>query len=319
MALFKHFYSIIQWPGKDSPVSCRCWFLLLACLLPMPVLAQKLSVHVLGHKGGKIVVPDRGECLSDCEVWMPRTRVYSLFAVPASGYRFAGWKGVCRDTIGPLCTLSVGQEPMVSARFVATAAMPEPVKALLLVHGSGANAFVWNDFVGRYFENRCPVIYGGIILDDDASNPANQVYCYRVKSGYYDRFFQGLDQQGMREPASDLAPEIAPPREYLANEIKAAVLGILNRHPDSSLVVVGQGDSGLAARSGLQYENDLPGHIVGWLALADTAPQHLGKKGLVDDAKLEGDHHGQFLSMDVRPDQIRKLNKALRRLAPAWW
>jgi len=320
MAFIKRFHPYCQWLAKDNLANPGRLFLLLACLFATPVVAHKLTVQVRENTGGKIAIPGQGECLAECEVPLPPAEVLSLFAVPASGYRFAGWQGVCGNTTGPLCTLSVGQGPMASVRFEATEATPKPVKALLLVHGPGGNAFVWNDFVGRYFDNRCPVIYGGVILDDDASNPANQVHCYRVELGYYARFFQGTGYQDLQQSALDWGNNENFPREFLTYEIKAAYLGILNRHPHSSLVVVAsQGFRGLAARFLSPDDDGFPGHVVGWLALADTAPQRQGKGRGGDGARLKGIRHGAFLSLYARPDQTRKLNKALGQLAPDWW
>jgi len=318
MPTIKRTHKFYQWLAKGNPVIPWGLSLLAACWLPMPAHAQEFTLRVMENKGGKIVLPGQGDCLAECKVLMPQAKVHSLFAVPAYGYRFAGWRGVCGDTLGPLCTLSTGQGTAASAQFKANESMPVPVKALLLVHGPGANVFVWNDFVSRFFNNRCPVIYGGVVLDDDAQNPANQVYCYRVKLGYYGRYFRGLDQQGIEGPVSGLEQKQNPLAvEYLSNEIKAAMLGVLNRHPHSSWVVVGQGWSGLALKTGMQYDDGLPSHVAGFLALLDAAPRRRGKG---DGGDLdEGGAHGPFLSLDASPDQTHKLNQALGRLAPTWW
>lgn len=303
---------------RPKPTGVQYLLLLLAGFLPVPVLAYSLSVEVTGGTGGRVAVPGQGECLAKCG-WLARSsETLSLFAVPDPGYRFAGWEGECRDTLGPLCTLAADRNLETSVRFEPMDAKAGPVKALLLVHRPGGHASVWNDFVSRYFDNRCPVIFGGVLLDDDAGNSANQVFCYRIALGYYQNFLQIPEQPADQASSVSFDEATEMPLYQLANEIQAALLGIANRHPHSSFVVVGQGLGGLASQILVQDVGDVAGPIIGVLALGGQAPPQ-GQDGGHDGSYRFGSLPVPVVPLNARPDQNRKLNWALGQLAPAWW
>ncbi len=286
-------------------VACRWLLLLLLGSAPVTVLAAQLQVQVDGYNNGKIVVSGQGECRSECRLLMPQG-VASLFAVPDSGYRFLGWQGACEDTTGPLCTLAPGLDRKVRARFAKMAEVSGPIKALLLVHEPGAQAWVWNEFARRHFGNRCPLVYGGVLLEEDAINPKNQVHCYRVVLGYYTRFFQALKHQASTRSKGPHKTGLSS--HYVAYEINAAMLGIGNRHPESGVVVVAHGLSDAVAATVSRLDTETGSHLV-WLLRLDAADRQNTLGGFVREGGIRA----------AQPDQNRQLSKALSVLLPDWW
>lgn len=277
--------------------------LALLAVYASPTTALTLTAQVADGAGGKIVVmPGDTPCAPDCVIETYDQTVLSLFALPDEAYRFQGWEGACADTIGPLCTLKPGDDDVyLSARFVKVETPLEPIKALLLLHGENAAHTVWNALAERYFNNRCPLVYGGVVLGADSLNSDNGVSCYRIAFGYYAM----LDRNTADAPLVDDA--VAD--RQLAFEIRAAVLGLLNRHPDLSLTLVAQQDVAAAAQSFLRTDTAARSHVAGLLALQaadDTAVEPLTK-----DAML--------LERAAEPEQTGKIGLALTELTKSWW
>ncbi|KJV06990.1 hypothetical protein [Methylocucumis oryzae] len=225
-------------------------------LSPVTVLAHQLAIEMNTAPGGKVVLADHSECVVQCVLELTNSGLVSLFATPEPGYQFHAWGGACANTLGPLCTLAADQNLSVSVSFKPNNATENEIKALLLVPEPGVQATVWNEFVSEYFANQCPTIYGGVLLENDAMNPVNQVYCYRLTLGYYSLF----------------APDLTEPVELtqltqINAEIRAALLGIMNKHPNLSVTIVAQGLSGLAAQK-LLNEDDMDTSLIGVLSLA---------------------------------------------------
>lgn len=275
--------------------------------------AFTLDVQVADGIGGRVVsVPGNTDCVPYCTIEASSRSVVSLFALPDKAYRFDGWTEACVHTIGPLCTLIPSENIRLSARFVKVEAPQPPTKALLLLHNEGAKHTVWNEFVKQRFNNRCPVIYGGVVLGDDSFDPRNKVYCYRIAFGYYDmlKHSKAGDGRQMKKRFSS---------KYLGYEVRAAVLGVLNRHPNLSLTLVGQARAALAARSFLQSDTAEGSDVVGLLAL-----QQFSDDG--NDAASEPFYGEAFqtervavLELEAGPEQDGKISAALAQLTKSWW
>ncbi|HWP21000.1 MAG TPA: hypothetical protein VNO84_17855 [Burkholderiaceae bacterium] len=65
-------------------------------------------------------VPAGVDCGADCSEAYPNQTQVTLTATPGSGYRFAGWDGVCTGS-SPTCTVTMSQARTVSAIFTASA------------------------------------------------------------------------------------------------------------------------------------------------------------------------------------------------------
>ena len=78
----------------------------------------KTAAVALTVEGQGTVTPSEGAaCPASCE-WHPDAGAeWSLMAVPAAGWRFAGWAGACRDG-EPRCALTMTADQTVTARFV---------------------------------------------------------------------------------------------------------------------------------------------------------------------------------------------------------
>jgi hypothetical protein len=256
-------------------------------------------------------MPGNMACTPYCTVQTPPQALISLFATPDKGYRFKNWAGACVKTVGPLCTLKSQENSRVTAHFIKTKAPQSPAKALLLLHDADAKHTVWNDFVKQRFNNQCPVIYGGVLLEKEPMVSANKVYCYRVSFGYYDRLKQSENLKLAKQTISDSTPKKNSHRTHFAYEVQAAVLGILERHPNLSLTLIGQGQGALAARTFLQSDTDLTTHVVGLLALQ---PAHSTGTGNGYPATLP-----PLLTLEAEPDQDAKISAALTQLTQSWW
>ena len=289
----------------------------LACVLILAALslqaaAFRLDVQVAGGSGGRVaIVPGDTDCTLGCSIQAPPHSLLSLFALPDQGYRFQGWNGACAGTLGPLCTLRAGEPIDVSAHF-ARAEMPQaPIKALLLLHGEGARHTVWNEWVKQRFNNRCPVIYGGVVLGEDSFDPRNNVYCYRIAFGYYDM----LDHNAAKalQKAGD-TPKTSG--KQLGYEVRAAVLGLLNRHPELSLTLVGQARAALAAQSFLQADTEERSRVIGLLALQQSSDD--------DEQAVYGPLYREtggiaVLQLEAGPEQDGEISAALGGLTKSWW
>lgn len=297
--------------------------LLIAAMLaafPLNVSAVTIAVQVIDGLGGRVTnVPSDTGCQQNCTIQTAFETTVSLFAIPDKGYRFQGWDGACVNTIGPLCTLKAIEDSRVSARFVKSKSVHAPIKALLLLHDIRGKPIVWNEFVSQNFNNRCPVVYGGVVLTEDSFDPHNKVYCYRIAFGYYDllnvsktTMLGDAILDGNNKNADFFGKQ-------LSNEVATAVLGILSRHPQLSLTLVGQASAARAAQHFLQTNTVVRVDIVGLLAL-----QRSGLAGNAADYEALS-HVGfkpdraAYLSLDANPKQVAKISAALEQLPKSWW
>lgn len=290
--------------------------LFLSALLaaqPLPIAAVTLDVQVAGGSGGRIVsTPGDTHCAPDCTIQAPPQSLVSLFALPDKNYRFQGWDGACANTIGPLCTLRPEGNTRLSARFVKTESPQAPTKALLLLHGESLKHSVWNEFVKHRFNNRCPVIYGGVVLGEDSFDPRNNVYCYRIAFGYYDNLIHTKTAGLLQKTADNRKAKKRFSGKQSGYEVRAAVLGIENRHPDLSLTLVGQAHAALAAQSFLQVDSAESDEVVGLLALSHQA-KHSVRPVPFKTSRTDA------LILDAKPEQEGKISAALAQLTKSWW
>ncbi len=314
-------------PHTDPDLTSRrnklLWLLLSTVVFTtfsLQAAAITLSIQVADGLGGRVVgVPGNTDCMLSCTIEASSQALVSLFAVPDKGYRFTGWNGACADTLGPLCTLTTTENISVSARFVKTKVPKLPTKALLLLHGVGDRNTVWNEFVNERFHSRCPVVYGGVVLGEDSFDPRNKVFCYRIAFGYYD-MLNLSKAAGILQNVSDSRKAKYPSSsKRLGYEVRAAVLGVLDRHPNLSLTLVGQERAALAAQSFLQA--DIAEHcgVVGLLALqptnsyqSDTVSEQMYHEA-VDAGRTE------VLKLEAEPDQEGRISAALTQLTKSWW
>ncbi len=283
---------------------------------PLAIAAVTLDVQVAGGSGGRIVsTPGNTDCAPDCTIQASPQSLVSLFALPDKTYRFQGWDGACANTIGPLCTLRPDRNTRLSARFVKTEAPEAPTKALLLLHGEGLKHSVWNEFIKHRFNNRCPVIYGGVVLGEDSFDPRNNVYCYRIAFGYYDSLTHTKTGRSLQKTADNRNAKKRFAGKQLGYEVRAAVLGIENRHPDLSLTLVGQAHAALAAQSFLQADTVEPDEVAGLLALqpASSQAKHSVRRVPFKISRTEA------LIVDAVPEQEGKISAALAQLTKSWW
>ncbi|MDD5273195.1 MAG: hypothetical protein PHU14_10795 [Methylovulum sp.] len=279
-------------------------------LAVLPVGAFTLTAQVTDGGGRIAALPHGIDCAPYCTIETSAKAMAHLFAIPDKGYRLQGWEGGCADTLGPLCTLKVMGNSTVVARFVKAPTSQKPAKVLLLLHGEGVKHTVWNEFVKQRFNNRCPVIYGGVVLGDDAFDPDNKVYCYRIAFGYYDML--NLSMTGHNPPKP-------PSSTRLGYEVRAAVLGVLDRHPNASLTLVGQARGAVAAQAFLQTDCEERKHIVGLLALEQNAPNNTpALTGLLRTASASP-RHTATLTLKATPEEDAQLSAALAQLNQSWW
>lgn len=279
---------------------------LLAGIASLAPISEAASVTLSARtEGGRIaVVPDEMSCAApSCVVEEPSRTPVGLFAEPEAGYRFKGWDGACENAIGPLCTLPPADGAFsLGAYFVRDDRLQSlaQTKALLLLHGAESDSSVWNEFVKQRFDNRCPTIRGGVVLGEDSLDAGNQVYCYRVDFGYFDAAAPKL------QTADALAADDPAAFEHWRHEVRAAILGIHDRHPKIELVLVGHAQGGWAARGFLRAETPESRDVVGLLTL-----------GAGQDADAL-----QQTRLDlpaVNPEEEAGINWALNRMLPSWW
>jgi Divergent InlB B-repeat domain len=253
------------WQPYNKAIQCLIATVLLF-ILPKLATATTVDIQVHGGLGGAVAtVPGNIECSQNCRIQQFPNTLVSLFAVPEPGYRFLGWDGECATTIGPLCTFKLGNDTTVTARFAKAKANPEHAHAVLLLHGNAATASVWNDYAKQHFNNRCPVVYGGVLLEQDSYDKSSNLYCYRVAFGYYNALIDPNKHLTKRSKGNRLS------NNYHAYEIRAATLGILERHPKLSVTLVGQGDAAIAARNYMAANTSERKHIEGLRTLAVPA------------------------------------------------
>jgi hypothetical protein len=279
---------------------------LLAGIASLAPLSEAASVTLAARtEGGRIaVVPDETSCASSaCVLNEPDQALIGLFAEPEAGYRFKGWDGACENVVGPLCTLTpadgafdLGAYFVRDDRFQALA----HAKALLLLHGAEDKSTVWNEFVKQRFADRCPSIRGGVVIGADSIDADNQVYCYRVDFGYYDAATPKLQ--------SGNAPSAADPSafEHWRHEVRAAVLGIHDRHPSIELVLVGHAQGGWAARGFLRSDAPESRAVVGLLTLSAGQDESVAQRTRLDLPA-------------VNPEEEAGINWALGQMMQGWW
>lgn len=297
--------------------------LLIAAMLaafPLNVSAVTTAVQVIDGSGGRVTnIPSNTGCQQNCIIRTASETIISLFAIPDKGYRFQGWDGACVKTIGPLCTLKTIEDSSVSARFVKTESVHAQTKALLLLHDARGKPTVWNEFVNQSFNNRCPIIYGGVVLAEDSFNPHNKVYCYRIAFGYYDLLkvsktimLGDVVLDGNKKKGDFFGKQ-------LSNEVAAAMLGILNRHPKLSLALVGQESAAIAAQHYLQKNTVVGADVVGLLALQRSGlAGNAAEYEVLDSVGFKPDRSA-YLSLNVSPKQGAKISVALTQLTKSWW
>ncbi|MDD5276449.1 MAG: hypothetical protein PHR16_10260 [Methylovulum sp.] len=283
---------------------------------PHQSMAVTLDVRVADGEGGRVAsVPGDMDCMPHCVIQAFPQTVVSLFALADKAYRFKGWEGACKNTIGPLCTLTAEENASVVAHFAKAKARAAPAKVLLLLHGKGFRHTVWNEFAKQHFNNLCPVVYGGVVLGKDSFDPDNKVYCYRVAFGYYDMLVQGAEARGLQvtETGGNTLDDIAAGN--LAHEVRAAVLGVLSRHPNISLTVVSQSSASLAALGWLGTDAAEHSDAVGLLALYDG--DNTGLEPLQQGVLPIGT--AGLVTLQANPEQVGKISAGLAQLTQMWW
>lgn len=289
---------------------------LMLGLFTQQVSAYQVDLEIVDDKGGKIsIVENNYVCTRQCKIQTFPKKVISLFALANEGYRFVDWEGACKNNLGSLCTLTLNDNGKVSARFVKTGKPLSSTRAVLLLHDINEQSVVWNEFVKHRFNNICPVIYGGVLLDKDSFDTRNNIACYRIEFGYYGRLYNGLlNQTGSNYQMSTKAKNHYF-RTHLSHEIRAAVLGILNRHPNLNLTIVSHGHANSAARSYLNSSADDLKYINGLLTLNSNNSVTEKKNVLIPN----GDEIDGIASVKInaKPEQSRKINAALINLINA--
>ncbi len=304
--------------GLNTSINHLCALSISAVILGLfsqQVTAYQIELEIVEGSGGKISgVENDSACTQHCKIQTFSKRVISLFAIADEGYRFAGWDGACNTSFGLLCTIKLNEDSKVSAKFVKTDTLSPPTQALLLLHDINEKNTVWNEFVKQRFDNHCPVIYGGVLLDKDTFDAHSNSACYRIKFGYYGLLHESLAIQADSNKAK---PRFS--RKHLSYEIRAAVLGLLNQHPNLNLTLVSHGHAASAARSFLHSLSDERKNIAGLLALSPNDPVTNKKKALVTtnlDTEIDGVVE---LKIDANPKEGRMINAALVNLANTKW
>jgi hypothetical protein len=235
------------------------------------VASTSLDLSVAGASGGQIVATSNElTCSSTCTLQTEET-LLGLFAVPERGYRFESWEGACENTLGPFCTVTASDYLMVRARFVPDESFASPAKALLLLHGESEDHKVWNEFAKQRFNDQCPVIRGGVVLGNDSLDFQNDVYCYRIDFGYYAAAFSRKLVKEMRSASEYPTADEETQWSAWNYEIRAAVLGILARHPRLSLVLLGHHRGGLAAQQFIRSNTPESQSVQGLLTISSTS------------------------------------------------
>ncbi|MEQ1558298.1 MAG: hypothetical protein ABL933_05085 [Methyloglobulus sp.] len=293
-------------------------WLLLSVLISLiwagEAVAFTLDVKVIGGVGGH-VASDQGikECFSNCTLHTTPGTFVNLLAIPDKGYRFLSWQDACANTTGSLCTLRSVDNAKLSARF-AKIDKPQPqTKVLLLLHDEGERHWVWNEFVAQYFDNQCPTIYGGVVLGEDSANSHNHVHCYRIKFGYYRLL--NLGQQNTYDNNIVQVNELAS-TEQLADEVKAAVIGILNRHNNLNLMLIGHEGAAIVAESFLTSNIAKSSAIIGLLKLKSTGQDNLYTD--LNSTPTSFDDTTVF-KLNAGPQQVGKISAALAQMDDFWW
>lgn len=284
-------------------------------LFTNPAAAYRLELEISGANGGKIGnIENSYVCEKHCQLQTFSKNLLSLVALAEDGYRFAGWEGACENRMGPLCTLKPDDNVKVGARFVKNHAVQPSAQALLLLHNANEKNSVWNEFIQQRFNNRCPVIYGGVILDQDSFDARSRTACYRIAFGYYD-----LLKVGMRlEDGLDII-ENTFSKSPLGYEIRAGVLGLLSRHPGIHVTLIGHGEAADAALAYLKKTSSERKNVDALIALNSAAPRVEADRRTAEAIQLRDFAGVRYLKIAANPAQSRKINTALATLANAKW
>jgi len=308
-------FSQVYKPVKSPLPLSAAWLFCLVLFSSIQAEAATLSVQVTNGLGGRIAAaPGDVDCAFNCLISVKMGAVSSLFAIADKGYRFQAWEGACANTLGPLCTIKVGGDAQLGARFVKAETSKKPVKALLLLHGEDARQSVWNEFVRQRFDDRCPVVYGGVVLGDDSHDPENKVYCYRIAFGYYDMLKQQAAPVGLEKSGDRQKTKKTVPGKFWNHEIRAAVLGLLARHPNLNLTLLGQSRAAVAAQSFLLTNTVESSHVIGLLNLRQAGQAFELTQPNADQAQRV-----TVLNLMAKPDQDAKISTALAQLTKSWW
>ncbi|MBK8816429.1 MAG: hypothetical protein IPN42_13430 [Methylococcaceae bacterium] len=276
--------------------------------------AYQLELEIFESKGGKISsVENNFGCMEHCKIQTFSKRIISLLALADDGYRFDGWEGACDNSLGPLCTLKLNENGKVSAKFVKSEQATPPVQAILLLHDINEKHTVWNEFVKQRFNNRCPVVYGGFVLDKDSFDTSNRTACYRIAFGYY-----GLIRDSLvdKDYLANSRPHYS--KTHLGFEIRAAVLGLLNRHPNLNLTLIGNGHAAIPALSYLQTTTEDRKNINGLLSLSSEG--RITDKNIFSAMRADSEFKEfPLVRIAAHPAQSRKINAALDTLVNAKW
>jgi hypothetical protein len=308
-----HYFSMSK-QMKKSLLQRLVWLWLWA--FSLPATAATLSLYVEDGVGGHIAaLPTSVDCAAGCLIEAPSDTLTSLFAIPDKGYRLQAWLGDCAATQGPLCTLKATDNHHIGVRFIKSAASAKPAKALLLLHGENERHTVWNEFAKQRFNNLCPIIYGGVVLGDDSSDPDNHVYCYRIAFGYYDLLDTAPSQPDGPATLAAAKPDKRVAYTRLGHEVRAAVLGITDRHPNVRLALVGQAQGILAAEAFLQTGSEQRKHVIGLLALQAQQDSNASRPTLMHPRT----RRTATLSLTAAPEQDALLSSGLAQLTQSWW
>lgn len=98
----------------------------------------RLAVDLQGP--GTVQASGWPPCGGDCAVYFgARNQAVTVVATPAAGYTFAGWGGACSGT--GACTVTMGGERFLTARFAGPGGVPEIVSDTLLRAGAMGAAY----------------------------------------------------------------------------------------------------------------------------------------------------------------------------------
>lgn len=125
-------------------------------------------------------------------------------------------------------------------------------RVVLLLHGMNSSPATWDDLKSAYFDT-CPVIFAGVPKATAKLN-SQGARCYRVDFGQFDEAGDpGLEnaRQFAIDNGMDLAGDFST-FGNLGTEVKEAIHGILSKHPNAYVTLLGHSRGGLAARAFLQ-------------------------------------------------------------------
>jgi hypothetical protein len=237
-----------------------------------------LNTSVSGNGSGVIASGPPGiNCPTDCNHGYKLKTLVTLFAAPAPGSRFKEWTGACKAVKAATCIVKINSNRTASAAFAKSSTQHTAVKALLLLHGMNAGFESWNELARLRFRNNCPRVVAGAIIGADSKNPNNNVLCYRLNAGMYD-FVSGRKGLEKLTPAGGRTSGDFSSFAQLGLEVRAAVRGILNRHPKAKIVLLAHSRGGLAARAFLQQGSSERQAVIGLLTTGSPHKgSHLGR------------------------------------------